>query len=122
MPKRKYTNWSVHNYCSVLLIIIVLCNIIYTEQHISMTEEALFSNPDPLPCPPLHNNNHHSSTSPVHYQPLNTATTDYISVYVTPNSAWRRGTPLVEVEGKMYSIVDPTILRKDEHIYATPQT
>ena len=60
-----------------------------------------------------------SSTSPV-YQPLNTATTDYASVYATPTGTERRGTPLVEVEGKMYSIVDPTT-RKDGHTYTTPQ-
>ena len=43
--------------------------------------------------------------SPAHYQPLDTVTTDYTSVYTTPTG--RRGPPSVEVEGKMYSIVDP---------------
>ena len=39
------------------------------------------------------------------YQPLDTVTTDYTSVYTTPTG--RRGPPSVEVDGKMYSIVDP---------------
>ena len=39
------------------------------------------------------------------YQPLDAVTTDYTSVYTTPTG--RRGPPSVEVEGKMYSIVDP---------------
>ena len=48
-----------------------------------------------------------SSDSPAAlYQPLDTVTTDYTSVYTTPTG--RRGPPSVEVEGKMYSIVDPT--------------
>ena len=93
-------------------------------QHIvgsSVTKETFLSNPSPpLPHTPPHGNVHSSSSSPVHYQPLNTATTDYISVYATPTSAGRKGTLLVEVGGNMYSIVDPNT-RKDEHIYSTPQ-
>ena len=85
-----------------------------------MNEETLLSNPSPPPHPPPHASVHHSSSNPVHYQPLNTATTDYISVYATPTCAGKRGTPLMEVEGKMYSIVDPTT-RKDDHTYSTPQ-
>ena len=81
----------------------------------SVSNENFLSNPNP---PQPNGNVHHSSSSPL-YQPLNTATTDYISVYATPTSAGRRGTPLVEVEGKMYSIVDPTT-KKDEHTYSTP--
>ena len=82
----------------------------------------LLSNPSPPPPhPPPHASDHHSSTSSVHYQPLNTATTDYTSVYAMPTSAERKGTPLVEVEGKMYSIVDPTT-RKDEHTYTKLQS
>ena len=92
-------------------------------QHIvgtSVPKETLLSNPSPpLPHTPPHANVHNSSSSPV-YQPLNNATTDYISVYATPTSTGRRGTPLVEVGGNMYSIVDPNT-RKDEHIYSTPQ-
>ena len=108
-----------------LYCFITCFNLIYLfllGQHIvgSVTNETLLSNPSPPPPhPPPHGNDHHSSTSPV-YQPLNTATTDYTSVYATPTSAGRRGTPLVEVEGKMYSIVDQTT-RKDEHNYTTPQ-
>ena len=54
--------------------------------------------------------------SPAHYQPLDTATTDYTSVYTTPTG--RRGPPSVEVEGKMYSIVDP-IKRDTDTTYDT---
>ena len=55
--------------------------------------------------------------SPVaHYQPLHTVTTDYTSVYTTPTG--RRGPPSVEVEGKMYSIVDP-IKRETDTNYDT---
>ena len=52
--------------------------------------------------------------SPAHYQPLDTSTTDYTSVYTTPTG--RRGPPSVEVEGKMYSIVD-TIKRETDTIH-----
>ena len=61
-----------------------------------------------------------SSDSPAAlYQPLDTGTTDYTSVYTTPTG--RRGPPSVEVEGKMYSIVDP-IKRETDTIYTTPRT
>ena len=50
------------------------------------------------------------------YQPLDTGTTDYTSVYTTPTG--RRGPPSVEVEGKMYSIVDP-IKRETDTTYDT---
>ena len=53
---------------------------------------------------------------PAHYQPLHTDTRDYTSVYSTTTAA---GAPSVEVEGKLYSIVDPT--RREEHVYSTPQ-
>ena len=49
-----------------------------------------------------------------HYQSLDTATTDYLCVYTTPTSATRR----VEVEDKMYSIVNPNT-REDLHYYTT---
>ena len=56
-----------------------------------------------------------SDDSPVaHYQPLDTSTTDYTSVYTTLTG--RRGPPSVEVEGKMYSIVDP-IKRETDTTY-----
>ena len=56
-----------------------------------------------------------SSDSPAAlYQPLDTVTTDYTSVYTTPTG--RRGPPSVEVEGKMYSIVDP-IKRETDTTY-----
>ena len=89
----------------------------------SVTNETLLINhnrPPHPPHPPPHANDHHSPTSPVYYEPLNTVYTDYTSMYATPTSTWSRGTPLVEVEGKMYSIVDPTT-RKDEHTYTKPQ-
>ena len=57
------------------------------------------------------------SDSPAHYQPLDTVTTDYTSVYTTPTR--RRGPPLVEVEGKMYSIVDPIKREADTTYDAT---
>ena len=57
-----------------------------------------------------------SDDSPAHYQPLDTSTTDYTSVYTTPTG--RRGPPSVEVEGKMYSIVDP-IKRDTDTTYDT---
>ena len=58
-----------------------------------------------------------SSDSPApHYQPLDTVTTDYTSVYTTPTG--RRGPPSMEVEGKMYSIVDP-IKRETDTTYDT---
>lgn len=50
------------------------------------------------------------------YQPLDTVTTDYTSVYTTPTG--RRGPPSVEVEGKMYSIADP-IKRETNTTYDT---
>ena len=53
------------------------------------------------------------------YQPLDTVTTDYTSVYTTPTG--RRGPPSVEVEGKMYSIVDP-IKRETDTTYDTTVT
>ena len=56
------------------------------------------------------------SDSPAHYQPLDTVTTDYTSVYTTPTG--RRGPPSVEVEGTMYSIVDP-IKRETDTTYDT---
>ena len=56
------------------------------------------------------------SNSTAHYQPLDTSTTDYTSVYTTPTG--RRGPPSVEVEGKMYSIVDP-IKRDTDTTYDT---
>ena len=43
--------------------------------------------------------------SPARYQPLKTVTIDNTSVYTTPTGT--RELPSVEVEGKMYSIVDP---------------
>ena len=54
--------------------------------------------------------------SPAHYQPLDTDTTDYTSVYTTPTG--RREPPSVEVESKMYSIVD-TIKRETDTTYDT---
>ena len=48
------------------------------------------------------------------YQPLDTVTTDYTSVYTTPTG--RRGPPSVEVEGNMYSIVNP-ITRETDTTY-----
>ena len=64
---------------------------------------------------PLYDNP--SSDSPAAlYQPLDTVTTDYTSVYTTPTG--RRGPPSVEVEGKMYSIVDP-IKRETDTTYDT---
>ena len=54
--------------------------------------------------------------SPAHYKSLDTSTTDYTSVYTTPTG--RRGPPSVEVEGKMYSIVDP-IKRETDTTYET---
>ena len=58
--------------------------------------------------------------SPVaHYQPLDTVTADYTSVYTTPTG--RRVPPSVEVEGKMYSIVDP-IKRETDTNYDTVVT
>ena len=57
-----------------------------------------------------------SSDSPAAlYQPLDTVTTDYTSVYTTPTG--RRGPPSVEVEGKMYSIVDSTKRETDDTTY-----
>ena len=53
------------------------------------------------------------------YQPLDTVTTDYTSVYTTPTG--RRGPPSVEVDGKMYSIVDP-IKRETDTTYAATVT
>ena len=58
------------------------------------------------------------SNNPAHYQPLHTDTIDYISVYSTTTAAWRRGVPSVEVEGKLYSIVNPT--KREEHVYSNP--
>ena len=56
------------------------------------------------------------SDSPAHYQPLDTVTTDYTSVYTTLTGRSRRGPPSVEVEGKIYSIVDP-IKRETDTTY-----
>ena len=58
------------------------------------------------------------STNPVHYQPLHTNTRDYISVYNTTTATGKR-TPTVEVESKVYSIVDST--KREIHVYSTPQ-
>ena len=51
-----------------------------------------------------------------HYQPLNTVTTDYTSVYTTPTSVvGMGGPPIVEVDGKKYSIVNQ--MGREEHTY-----
>ena len=50
------------------------------------------------------------------YQPLDTVTTDYTSMYTTPTG--RREPPSMEVEGKMYSIVNP-IKRETNTTYDT---
>ena len=57
---------------------------------------------------------------PAHYQPLHTYTKDYISMYSTTPVTGRRRAPSVEVEGKLYSIVEPT--RREEHVYSTIYT
>ena len=57
-----------------------------------------------------------SDDSPAHYQPLDTSTTDYTSVYTTPTG--RRGPPSVDVPlARLYSIVDP-IKRDTDTTYA----
>ena len=73
--------------------------------------------PSPPPSP-LYETQEHSN-NPTHYEPLHTDTRDYTSVYSTTTAAGRRGAPSVEVEGKLYSIVNPT--RRDEHVYSAPQ-
>ena len=85
-------------------------------QHANNEAEAYYITPISAPNDAVQ---YTSSDSPAAlYQPLNTATTNYTSVYTTPTG--RRGPPSVEVEGKMYSIVDP-IKRETDTIYTTPQ-
>ena len=90
-------------------------------------EEPQYFNPHyfqhhhPLSPPPSphHDEAQEYFNKPEHYQPLHTDTRDYISMYSTTTAARRRGAPSVEVEGKLYSIVNPT--RREEHVYFTPQ-
>ena len=93
----------------------------------SQIEEPLYSNPEYLhhnhptypPSSPGYDEIEDHSNKPTHYQPLHTGTRDYISMYSTTTAAGRKGAPSVEVEGKLYSIVDPT--RREEHVYSTTQ-
>ena len=90
-------------------------------------EEPQYFNPHyfhhhyPLSPPPLPHQCEvqEHSIKPAHYQPLHTDTRDYTSMYSTTTAPGRRGGPSVEVEGKLYSIVDTT--RREEHVYSTPQ-
>ena len=71
---------------------------------------------DLRPTPHTHNDDQQSS----HYQPLDTVTTEYTSMYTTPcTSAGKKGAPSVKIGDKEYAIVDPT--RREEHTYAIPQ-
>ena len=82
-----------------------------------MTEEPQYCSPhyfDAHPISPLshtHNDDQQSSSS-THYQPLDTVTTDYTSMYTTPK-------PTVKIGDQEYATVDPT--RREEHTYAIPQ-
>ena len=83
-------------------------------------EEPTYSNPHYFQgASPDHDEAQEDSNKPAHYQPLHTDTRDYTSVYSTTTEAGRRRAPSVEVEGKLYSIVDST--RREEHTYTTPQ-
>ena len=80
-----------------------------TDQHITSASRPVTTTYDAV--------QYTSSDSPAAlYQPLDTVTSDYTSVYTTPTG--RRGPPSVEVEGKMYSIVDP-IKRETDTTYET---
>ena len=90
-----------------------------------MTEEPQYWNPhyfDAQSISPLshtHNDDQQSSSS-THYQPLDTSTTDYTSMYTTPcTSAGKKRAPSVKIGDREYTIVDPT--RREEHTYAIPQ-
>ena len=90
-----------------------------------MAEEPQYWNPHyvavhPIsPLSPTHNDDQQSSSS-THYQPLDTVTTDYTSMYTTPcTSAGKKRAPLVKIGDQEYAIVDPT--RREEHTYTIPQ-
>ena len=74
--------------------------------------------PSPPPSPDYDEIEEHSNEQ-TDYQPLQTDTRDYTSMYNTTTAAGKREAPSVEVEGKLYSIVDPS--RREEHVYSTTQ-
>ena len=88
-----------------------------------MIEEPQYWNPhyfDVHPISPFshtHNDDQQSSSS-THYQPLDTVTTDYTSIYTTPYTG-KTAVPSVKIGDREYAIVDPT--RREEHIYTIPQ-
>ena len=81
-----------------------------------MIEDPQYCNPqyiDLYSTPHTHNDDQQSS----HYQPLDTVTTDYTSMYITPctSTAGKKRAPSVKVEDPDYAVVD------GEHIYTIPQ-
>ena len=101
-------------YC--VLYLYRVCN--YVPADHQMTEDPQYWNPHYFDVNPPHTHNDDQQSS--HYQPLDTVTTDYTTMYTTPcTSAGKKGAPSVKIGDKEYAIVDPT--RGEEHTYTIPQ-
>ena len=90
-------------------------------QSTDVTGTPQFRNPLYVDChissPPPHTRNDDQQSS--HYQPLDTVTTDYTSMYTTPcTSAGKKGAHSVKIGDKEYAIVDPA--SREEHTYTIP--
>ena len=145
--KQKTGDVLVMDLCPLLVLIKYTTNILFLGQVTSRTNMEMMqsesvesekiqhqSQEEPQYFNPHYFHHHHPLTPPhsphydeaqeysnksAHYQPLHTDTKDYTSMYSTTTAPGRRGGPSVEVEGKLYSIVDTT--RREEHVYSTPQ-
>ena len=101
-------------YC--VLYLYRVCN--YVPADHQMTEDPQYWNPHYFDVNPSHTHNDDQQSS--HYQPLDTVTTDYTSMYTTPcTSAGKKGAHSVKIGDKEYAIVDPT--SREEHTYTIPQ-